>query len=120
MKDSINEWLRMQARRTGVFALGVAHPDNTYAGQSCSSIYPSVFLNNSWRCLRETFDILRQEQQLEPLCIRWVYEHACLYAAQRPDGVVLGIYVSRDEQLVPRTEVEAILNEFLFLSHCPA
>lgn len=115
MKDSINDWVREQAARKGLFAIGVIHVDNSYSGQSCSSIYPTIFLNNSWRCLKETFETVRQQHHFDSLSLRWVYEHACLYAAQRMDGTVLGMYVSRDEQLVPRSDVEQILNEFLFL-----
>jgi hypothetical protein len=116
MKDVINEWVKQQGSRTGLFAVGVAHADGTFSGQSCSSIYPTIFLNNSWRCLKETFTAVQKSHQFEPLCLRWVYEHACLYGAQRPDGTVLGVYVSRDEQLVPREQVEVLLNEFLFLN----
>ena len=115
MKDVINEWVKLQAQRTGLFAIGVVHSDNTFSSQSCSTLYPAIFLNNSWRCLKDTFEMVRKHQRFDPLSLRWVYEHACLYAAQRADGSVLGIYVTRDEQLVPRTEVEKLLNEFLFM-----
>ena len=117
MKERINEWVGQQAQRTGLFAIGVIHPDQTFSGQSCSSIYPQIFLNNSWRSLKEMFNTVRNEQQFDALSLRWVYEHASLYAAQRMDGTVLGLYVSRDEQLVPRSEVEQLLNEFLFMEN---
>jgi len=120
VKETINNWIKAQASRTGLFALGVAHTDGTFAGQSCSSIYPSIFLNNSWRNLRECFNTGRDQHQVTPVCLRLVFEHACLYAAQRSDGAVLGVYVSRDEQLVPRGQVEILLNEFLFLSEAAA
>lgn len=115
MKATISDWMKQQAERKGLFAIGVIHPDNSFSGQSCSSIYPSIFLNNSWRCLKETFETVRELHQFDTLCLRWVYEHASLYAAQRMDRTVLGLYVSRDEQLVPRNDVEQILNDFLFL-----
>ena len=115
MKSVINDWLKEQAERKGLFAIGVVHPDNSFSGQSCSSIYPSIFLNNSWRCLKETFETVREQHQFDSLSLKWVYEHASRYAAQRMDRTVLGLYVSRDEQLVPRSEVEQILNDFLFL-----
>ncbi|MBI1840090.1 MAG: hypothetical protein HYR88_04480 [Verrucomicrobia bacterium] len=115
MKQRINHWVGEQAQRTGLFAIGVIHPDNTFSGQSCSSIYPPIFLNNSWRSLKDMFNAVREQQQFDALSLRWVYEHACLYAAQRMDGAVLGLYVSRDEQLVPRSEVERLLNDFLFM-----
>ena len=117
MKEQINGWVSEQAQRTGLFAIGVIHFDNTFFGQSCSTIYQTLFLNNSWRSLRETFQAVREGQQFDSLSLRWVYEHACLYAAQRSDGTVLGLYVSRDEQLVPRSEVEQLLNEFLFMEN---
>lgn len=115
MKATISDWMKQQAERKGLFAIGVIHPDNSFSGQSCSSIYPSIFLNNSWRSLKETFETVRELHQFDTLCLRWVYEHASLYAAQRMDRTVLGLYVSRDEQLVPRNDVEQILNDFLFL-----
>ncbi len=115
MKDVINEWVKVQSQRTGLFAIGVVHTDNSFSSQSCSTLYPSIFLNNSWRCLKDTFEAIREQQGFDALSLRWVYEHACLYAAQRADGIVLGLYVPRDEQLVPRAEVEKILNEFLFM-----
>jgi hypothetical protein len=115
MKDVINEWVKLQSQRTGLFAIGVIHVDNTFCSQSCSTLYPAMFLNNSWRCLKETFEMARQQQGFNAVSLRWVYEHACLYAAQRPDGSVLGLYVTRDEQLFPRAEVEKVLNEFLFM-----
>mgnify|MGYP003338268148 CR=1 FL=1 len=120
MKERVQEWVREQSRRKGLFAIGVVHADNSFTSQSCSSIYPPIFLNNAWRSLKETFDTLRQEHQIDSLSLRWVYEHTCLYGAQRGDGSVLGLYVSRDEQLVPREEVERILNEFLFLEDLPS
>lgn len=117
MKEMINQWVDFQAQRTGLFAIGILHADQTFHGQSCSSIYPALFLNNSWRSLKETFNAVRENKQFEALSLRWVYEHASLYAAQRMDGTVLGLYVSRDEQLVPRSEVEQLLNEFLFMEN---
>ena len=120
MKAIIQDWVHEQAQRKGLFAIGVMHPDQTFTSQSCSTIYQALFLNNSWRSLKEMFDAIREQQQFEALSLRWVYEHTCLYAAQRADGTVLGLYVSRDEQLVPRAEVEKVLNDFLFLEAPPA
>jgi len=111
MKDILQRWLAERTQVTGVLACGVRFPDKTSLTQTWSKEFPPESLENAWRCVSDTFQVLKinffpNEQ------IRWVYENAYLYCGRRYDGVCLAIFTSKDPGVFDPETIENLMTEF--------
>jgi hypothetical protein len=118
MKPIFQQWLAERTQTMGVLACGIRCPDNTALTQSWSKEYTHEALENAWRCVSDTFQVLKinffpNEQ------IRWVYENAFLYCGRRNDGICLAIFTSRDPQVFDQETIERLIVEFRALGHEP-
>ena len=111
MKQLLNMWLGKHARIPGVFACGLHYADKTAFAQSWAPSYPQEALESTWRTIGESFQVL-QMNRLPNTRLRWVYENALLYAARRGDGTCLGVFTTRDPQVLDQGKLEEMLNEF--------
>jgi len=115
MKETINLRLSRNARVPGVLACGVRYPDQTVFSQSWSSDFPVSALENTWRCVADTFPVL-QLHRLSGDWVRWVYERAYLYVTRRCDGISLGILARKEPLGYDAGEIHRLLAEFHVLS----
>jgi len=111
MKDILQQWLAQRTQVPGVLACGIRFPDKTSLTQSWSKEFPVESLENAWRCVSDTFQVLKinffpNEQ------IRWVYENAFLYCGRRNDGICLAIFTSRDPQVFDQEMIQRLMVEF--------
>jgi hypothetical protein len=114
MKDIINRWLQARARVPGVLAWGVRHSDKTSVSRSWSDAYPQETLENAWRCVSDTFQVLKLHR-LPTERLRWVYENALLYCVQRADGACLSFFTPRDPHAVDLGGLAQLMEEFYSL-----
>jgi hypothetical protein len=111
MKELIDDWLGQQTQLSGVLACGVRYSDKTAFTQTWSPDYPVPALENAWRCVSDTFQVLKINF-LPGQRVRWVYENAFLYCTRRDDGVCLGIFTTKDPQAVNPDEINRLITEF--------
>ena len=111
MKEILKHWLAERTHIMGVLACGIRFPDKTSLTQSWSEEFTPEALENAWRCVSDTFQVLKinffpNEE------IRWVYENAFLYCGRRNDGICLAIFTSRDPQVFDQEMIERLIVEF--------
>jgi hypothetical protein len=116
MKDILQPWLAQRTQVSGVFACGIRFPDKTSLTQSWSQEFPNDALENAWRCVSDTFQVLKINFFPNDN-IRWVYENAFLYCGRRSDGICLAIFTSKDPQLFDEELIEGLFEEFRALGH---
>src|SRR6266496_4333629 len=59
MKDILQQWLAQRTQVSGVLACGIRFPDKTSLTQSWSKEFPVESLENAWRCVSDTFQVLK-------------------------------------------------------------
>jgi hypothetical protein len=111
MKEKLQQWLAERTQVMGVLACGIRFPDKTSLTQPWSNEFPVESLENAWRCVSDTFQVLKinffpNDQ------IRWVYENAYLYCGRRNDGICLAIFTSKDPQFFDQEIIQGLLAEF--------
>ena len=116
MKVILQQWLAERTQITGVLACGIRFPDKTSLTQSWSNEFPVESLENAWRCVSDTFQVLKinffpNEQ------IRWVYENAFLYCGRRYDGIFLAIFTCKDPDVFDQENIEQLIVEFRALGN---
>lgn len=111
MKEAFQQWLEHLAATPGLLACGVRFPDRNSLNRSWSAEFPNSALDHAWRCVADTFDVLRLNQ-LPEMRLRWVFSHAVLYAERRPDGVLLGLVTTRDPWGEDVSGLEQIVTDF--------
>src|SRR5205823_15034473 len=116
MKAILQHWLAERTQIMGVLACGIRFPDKTSLTQSWSKEFPPQALENAWRCVSDTFQVLKinffpNEQ------IRWVYENAFLYCVRRNDGLCLAMFTSRDPQICDQPFIEKPIDALRSISH---
>ena len=111
MKEIVNRWFEAVAAVRGVLACGVRHPDKTSATRSWSGAFPEGALENAWRCVGDTYQVLKLNH-LPGERMRWVYEQALLYCERRKDGTCLGIFTARDPQAVDLAGLAGLIENF--------
>jgi hypothetical protein len=114
MKEDYQRWLEQKAPVLGVLACGVRFTDKSSVTQSWSEEYPTEALENTWRCVADTFQVLKLNR-LPGDRVLWVYEQALLYSDRRADGTCLGVFIKREADAVDQAGLEAIFHEFAAL-----
>lgn len=95
MKEQFNLWLTRNARLPGVAGACLFYPDRTRFGQSWNPQLPAETLENAWRCVADTFQVL-QLNRFPTETIRWVFANAFLYCARRSDGIGMAVLVLKE------------------------
>jgi hypothetical protein len=111
LHQSLAGWLARRANIRGAYACGIIRPSQQALSQSSSAGFPVPPLSVAWRCVRDTFELV-DEQEFDPWQLRWLYEQAQLYAVRRGDGKVLGMFLSKDPQVLDVESVERAFAEF--------
>jgi hypothetical protein len=113
-KEQILHWLRATTVARGVLVRGIRFADETFHSDVDARDFPTTALEQTWRIIADTFQVLKA-QRLPPSRLTWVHEKTTLHCAQRADGAILGIFVSRKTADVDTAGVERTLTEFLQL-----
>jgi hypothetical protein len=112
MKEQWNQWLLDQARVSGLHACGLRHADQSVFTLSCSPAFPPEHLDNAWRCVADTFQVLKHHR-IPAVHLRWVFEHALFYCLNRSDGMGLMVFTSRKAQELDSDGLQKIFAQFL-------
>lgn len=113
-KDQILAWLRATTVGRGVLVRGIRFADETFCSDVDAREFSTTALEQAWRIVADTFQVLKA-QRLPPSRLTWVHEKTTLHCAQRADGAILGIFVSRKTADVDPAALERLLVEFLQL-----
>lgn len=97
MKQELNLWLSQQTRLPGVLACGLRYTDRTSFSQQWARTVPADALEKSLACLNDLWRVLRLHG-FQAQWVRWGYAKGWFYAAQRADGVLLGIITQRADE----------------------
>jgi len=116
MKEILQHRLAQRTQAPGVLACGIRFPDKTSLTQPWSNEFPVESLENAWRCVSDTFQVLKINFFPNER-IRWVYENAFLYCGRRNDGICLAIFTSKDPQFFDQEIIEGLLAEFRALGN---
>ncbi len=109
-KELITSWLRTSATLRGALVRGVRFPDETFVTDVDARDFSSTALEQAWRLVADTFQVL-SAQRLPPSRLTWTYEKTILHYAQRADGSIFGIVLSRKADTDPAT-LDKLLTEF--------
>jgi hypothetical protein len=110
-KASIAEWLRAAPTVRGMLVRGIRFPDQSFVSDVDPGDFPAAGLEQAWRLVGDTFQVL-SAQQFPPSRLSWVYERMVLHCAQRPDGVILGIFLSRKNVETDSVGLNRLLADF--------
>lgn len=113
-KETILQWLRATTVARGVLVRGIRFADETFFSDVDARDFPTTALEQAWRIVADTFQVL-SAQRLPPSRLTWVHEKTTLHCAQRTDGAILGVFVSRKNAETDAAAVERLLGEFLQL-----
>lgn len=111
MRARLNQWLAARASVAGVQACGLRHADHSTFTQSHVPDFPPDGLENTWRCVADTFQVLKHHR-FPAVNLRWVFEHALLYCLTRPDGTCLMVLITRKAQELDGAGLQAMFDEF--------
>lgn len=112
MNEIYNDWLVRSSRQPWVLGGGISYPNKTFFTHPVAPNYPKESLDNAWRCLADTVQVLKHHR-IPAARLRWVYEHCHLHCAIRPDGIILALFTAR--KAVDEVEVDRLLSEFQLL-----
>lgn len=110
MKETLNLWLSNNGRLPGLLACGIRYPDTSSFTQTLAAGFPSAALENSLRCVADTFLVL-QLNRLPADNVHWVYDKATLYCARRSDGICL-ILIAAKDAVSSAKAIDGLLAEF--------
>lgn len=113
-KEKILQWLRATTVARGVLVRGIRFADETFFSDVDARDFPTTALEQAWRIVADTFQVLKA-QRLPPTRLTWTHEKTTLHCAQRADGAILGVFVSRKTAEADTVAVERMLTEFLLL-----
>jgi hypothetical protein len=115
MVSSFEKWLNGKPKLAGVYGWGIRLPDKPVFSESYSELYPLSALENAWRCVADTLQVIRLHR-FPDRRLRWVFEHGWLFCSVRPDGAFLGIFTANQADQLDWAAVESMLDEFLQLN----
>jgi hypothetical protein len=111
IKEITNRWLARNTKAKGILACGVRYPDQTSFNQTVAPNFSATALDNSWNCVANTFQFLKEQQnEVDQMC--WVFENHFLYCAIRKDDACLGIFTAKDEEAHDVVAVNRMISEF--------
>lgn len=111
MKEHFQHWLQQNALTGNLLACAMRFPDRTAAVQSRFDAFPDDKLIEAIRNASDLFQTL-QLNRLDYGRIRWIYQNALFHCERRQDGIVFGIFTSRDLTVEDVTELERLFEEF--------
>lgn len=118
MKETVNLWLSRNAQLPGVLACCVFYPDRTTFSQTWSAQFPADALENAWRCVADSFQVLHLNR-FPAVWVRWVFAHAFLYCARRGDGVSIALFAAKDSPPFEPEKLDQLLADFHQLPTSP-
>jgi len=110
-KEQMTQWLRTTPVGRGVLVRGIRFADETFVSDVDARDFPATALEQAWRVVADTFQVL-QAQRFPPTRLTWIHEKTALYCAQRNDGAILGVFLSRKTPDVDPVALERMLAEF--------
>jgi hypothetical protein len=110
-KEQISQWLRTYPAVRGVLVRGIRFADETFVTDVDARDFPATALEQAWRLVADTFQVL-SAQRLPPTRLSWVHERTVLHCVQRPDGAILGVFLSRKTADADPQAVDKLLAEF--------
>jgi len=111
LKEYITNWLHTTPTVRGALVRGVRFADETFVSDVDARDFPATALEQAWRLVADTFQVL-SAQRLPPSRLTWVHERTVLHCVQRPDGAILGVFISRKVADTDAQALEKMLNEF--------
>jgi hypothetical protein len=119
MKERLAQWLQDRARLRGVLAAGIRFADKTASCQSFASGYPVSGLENAWRCVADTYQVLNLHR-VPGTQLKWSYEGAALHCTRRKDGVILAFFTAAQDSQADLAGVQRLMDEFVSLDDAKA
>ncbi|MCI0535971.1 MAG: hypothetical protein L0Z50_12165 [Verrucomicrobiales bacterium] len=113
-RTSVEQWIQSVPSVSGVRACGIRFPDRTSVNRSFRDGFPDLALDNAWRCVADTLQVLRS-LRCPVQRLKWVFERHWVYCAVRSDGLFLGVFTSSEPDDVDRTGLDRLLDSFLAL-----
>jgi hypothetical protein len=110
-KEQIEQWFRATPVVRGVFVRGIRFADETFLTDVDVRDFPAAALEQAWRVVADTFQVL-SAQRLPPTRLTWVHEKTTLHCAQRSDGAILGVFLSRKVAEADSVGLEKMLSDF--------
>lgn len=114
-KELITHWLQTAPTLRGALVRGVRFADETFVCDVDARDFPATALEPAWRLVADTFEVLRA-QRLPPTRLTWMHERTVLHCAQRTDGAILGVFLSRKVTETDPVALDKLLQEFLGLA----
>ena len=111
IQEQTTQWLRRAPSVRGTLVRGIRFADETFVSDVDSREFPVSALETAWRLVADTFEVLRA-QHLPPTRLTWVYERTVLHCAQRADGAILGVFVTRKNLETDPAGLDRLLLEF--------
>lgn len=105
------QWLRRAAGVRGTLVRGIRFPDGTFITDGSHKSFPASALEAAWRVVADAFQVL-QAQHLPPARLNWIYSRTILHCAQRADGAILVVIVTRKSAEVDPAGLNQLLLEF--------
>lgn len=107
-------WFEALPSFAGLLAAGVRVPDQATHSKSWVGSWPEAALANAWRCVDDTFRVMRLHR-FPTRQLRWTYAEALLTSVRRDDGSLLTVLtkteLSQDAEAALRSWIEAFLSE---------
>lgn len=110
-KTRMAAWLQAAPMTRGTLLRGIRFPDETFLTDLDARDFPVTALEQAWRLVGDTFQVL-SAQRFPPRRLTWVYEKTALHCAQRPDGIIFGVFVARSVGGDYRPAVDRLLADF--------
>lgn len=115
MKERLTQWLQSAPTLKGALVRGVRFADETFASDVDARDFPATALEQAWRLVADTFEVL-SAQRFPPSRLTWVHEKTVLHCVQRPDGAILGVFISRRATDTDPMALEKFLSDFQSLA----
>ncbi len=112
MSEQWNQWLLAQASLRGLLACALGRLDQAPSTLACGPAFPAEALDRAWRCVAETLEALGPHRA-PAVHLRWVFEHALLFCAARPDGLVLMALATRRAEELDGPGMQKLFTRFL-------
>ena len=111
MREILEPWLTERAQLKGLMGCGVRYRDESFFIPPTQHGFERENLEHSLRCIADTFKVLKLNNLPDDYA-RWIYHNVLLYCLRREDGIVLGVFTSRETDAVDLEGLERMLNEF--------
>ena len=94
-------WFEALPSFAGLLAAGVRVPDQATHSKSWVGSWPEAALANAWRCVDDTFRVMRLHR-FPTRQLRWTYAEALLTSVRRDDGSLLTVLTKTELSRTPK------------------